>query len=95
MGKNEAVLAWDQIPVDDQNGFIRNYSISYRTSVGKEMVVHVDSSHTEYTLSSLSSDTLYMVRMAAYTDEGGKDGPEFTFTTPKFGKKSGSFMLEV
>lgn len=51
-------------------------------------VVHVDSSHTEYTLSSLSSDTLYMVRMAAYTDEGGKDGPEFTFTTPKFGKKS-------
>lgn len=84
VGKNEAVLEWDQLPVDDQNGFIRNYSISYRTSVGKEMVVHVDSSHTEYTLSSLSSDTLYMVRMAAYTDEGGKDGPEFTFTTPKF-----------
>lgn len=49
--------------------------------------VNVDSSHTEYTLSSLTSDTLYMVRMAAYTDEGGKDGPEFTFTTPKFGKK--------
>lgn len=55
-------------------------------------VVNVDSSHTEYTLSSLSSDTLYMVRMAAYTDEGGKDGPEFTFTTPKFGKKSWSFI---
>lgn len=84
VGKNEAVLEWDQLPVDDQNGFIRNYSISYRTSVGKETVVHVDSSHTEYTLSSLSSDTLYMVRMTAYTDEGGKDGPVFTFTTPKF-----------
>lgn len=49
--------------------------------------MNVDSSHTEYTLSSLTSDTLYMVRMAAYTDEGGKDGPEFTFTTPKFGEK--------
>lgn len=84
VGKNEAVLEWDQLPVDDQNGFIRNYSISYRTIVGNEIVVNVDSSHTEYTLSSLSSDTLYMVRMAAYTDEGGKDGPEFTFTTPKF-----------
>ncbi|XP_057645721.1 interleukin-6 receptor subunit beta isoform X2 [Chionomys nivalis] len=84
VGKNEAVLEWDQLPVDDQNGFIRNYSISYRTTVGSEIVVNVDSSHTEYTLSSLSSDTLYMVRMAAYTDEGGKDGPEFTFTTPKF-----------
>ncbi|XP_008838604.1 interleukin-6 receptor subunit beta [Nannospalax galili] len=84
VGKNEAVLEWDRLPVDVQNGFIRNYSIFYRTIVGNETVVNVDSSHTEYTLSSLSSDTLYMVRMAAYTDEGGKDGPEFTFTTPKF-----------
>lgn len=49
--------------------------------------MHVDPSHTDYTLSSLTSDTLYMVRMAAYTDEGGKDGPEFTFTTPKFGER--------
>uniref|UniRef100_A0A8C9J4K7 Interleukin-6 receptor subunit beta n=1 Tax=Panthera tigris altaica TaxID=74533 RepID=A0A8C9J4K7_PANTA len=84
VGKNEAVLEWDQLPVDVQNGFIRNYTIFYRTIIGNETAVNVDSSHTEYTLSSLTSDTLYMVRMAAYTDEGGKDGPEFTFTTPKF-----------
>ncbi|KAK2117865.1 Interleukin-6 receptor subunit beta [Saguinus oedipus] len=83
VGKNEAVLEWDQLPVDVQNGFIRNYTIFYRTIIGNETAVNVDSSHTEYTLSSLTSDTLYMVRMAAYTDEGGKDGPEFTFTTPK------------
>ncbi|XP_054571341.1 interleukin-6 receptor subunit beta [Eptesicus fuscus] len=84
VGKNEAVLEWDRLPVDVQNGFIRNYTIFYRTGAGNETAVNVDSSHTEYTLSSLTSDTLYMVRMAAYTDEGGKDGPEFTFTTPKF-----------
>ncbi|XP_043831212.1 interleukin-6 receptor subunit beta isoform X2 [Dromiciops gliroides] len=84
VGKNEAVLVWDHLLVDDQNGFIRNYTIFYRTSSGNETAVHVNSSHTEYTLSPLASDTLYMVRMAAYTDEGGKDGPEFTFTTPKF-----------
>lgn len=84
VGKNEAVLEWDQLPVDVQNGFIRNYTIFYRTIIGNETAVNVDSSHTEYTLSSLTSDTLYMVRMTAYTDEGGKDGPEFTFTTPKF-----------
>ncbi|XP_040833480.1 interleukin-6 receptor subunit beta isoform X1 [Ochotona curzoniae] len=84
VGKNEAVLEWDQLPVDVQNGFIRNYTIFYKTTIGNETAVNVDSSHTEYTLSSLASDTLYMVRMAAYTDEGGKDGPEFTFTTPKF-----------
>nr|KAF6489692.1 interleukin 6 signal transducer [Molossus molossus] len=84
VGKNEAVLEWDRLPVDVQNGFIRNYTIFYKTNIGNETAVNVDSSHTEYTLSSLTSDTLYMVRMAAYTDEGGKDGPEFTFTTPKF-----------
>lgn len=84
VGKNEAVLEWEQLPVDVQNGFIRNYTIFYKTNIGNETAVNVDSSHTEYTLSSLTSDTLYMVRMAAYTDEGGKDGPEFTFTTPKF-----------
>ncbi|XP_066233735.1 interleukin-6 receptor subunit beta [Saccopteryx leptura] len=84
VGKNEAVLEWDRLPVDVQNGFIRNYTIIYKTNIGNETVVNVDSTHTEYTLSSLSSDTLYMVRMAAYTDEGGQDGPEFTFTTQKF-----------
>ncbi|KAM6222562.1 interleukin-6 receptor subunit beta [Rhynchocyon petersi] len=84
VGKNEAVLEWDRLPVDVQNGFIRNYTIFYKTALGNETAVNVDSSHTEYTLSSLTSDTLYMVRMAAYTDEGGKYGPDFTFTTPKF-----------
>ncbi|XP_004703667.1 interleukin-6 receptor subunit beta isoform X2 [Echinops telfairi] len=84
VGKNEAVLEWDELPVDDQNGFIRNYTILYKTALGNETAVNVDSSHTEYTLSALTSDTLYMVRMAAYTDEGGMYGPDFTFTTPKF-----------
>lgn len=36
MGKNEAVLEWDQLPVDVQNGFIRNYTIFYRTVIGNE-----------------------------------------------------------
>ncbi|XP_074062939.1 interleukin-6 receptor subunit beta isoform X2 [Macrotis lagotis] len=84
VGKNEAVLMWEHLPVDEQNGFIRNYTIFYRTNSGNETAVLVNSSHTEYTLSSLTSDTLYMVRMAASTDEGKTEGPEFTFTTPKF-----------
>lgn len=31
--------------------------------------------------------------MAAYTDEGGNEGPEFTFNTPKFGKKNGCLIV--
>lgn len=36
VGKNEAVLEWDQLPVDVQNGFIRNYTIFYKTTIGNE-----------------------------------------------------------
>ncbi|KAK2107265.1 Interleukin-6 receptor subunit beta [Saguinus oedipus] len=96
VGENEAVLEWDQLPVDVQNGFIRKYTIFYRTIIGNETAMNVDSSHTEHTLSSLSSDTLYLVRMTAYTDEGGKDGPEFTFTTPKFAQgEVGAIVMPV
>ncbi|XP_029432841.1 interleukin-6 receptor subunit beta isoform X2 [Rhinatrema bivittatum] len=86
VGKNEAVLTWEQIPVDKQNGFIRNYTIFYKPSNGNESFVTIDASRTEYTLSSLSGDTQYLIRMRAYTDSGGKDGPDVTFTTLKYGK---------
>ncbi|GAB0207226.1 interleukin-6 receptor subunit beta [Grus japonensis] len=86
VGKTEAVLTWNHLTVDEQNGFIRSYTIFYKTVDGNETAVTVDSSKTEYTLSSLTSDTLYTVRMMAYTDEGGRSGPDFMFTTQKFGK---------
>uniref|UniRef100_A0A672TM33 Interleukin-6 receptor subunit beta n=1 Tax=Strigops habroptila TaxID=2489341 RepID=A0A672TM33_STRHB len=87
VGKAEAVLTWNHLTVDEQNGFIRSYTIFYKTIDGNETAVTVDPSKTEYTLSSLASDTLYTVRMMAYTDEGGRSGPDFTFTTQKFGKE--------
>ncbi|KAH0627951.1 hypothetical protein JD844_008547 [Phrynosoma platyrhinos] len=82
VGKSEAVLEWKPLSVEEQNGFIKFYTISYKTVT----VVKVNSSKTEYPLSSLSSDTLYMVQMAAYTEKGGRSGPAFTFTTNKFGE---------
>ncbi|XP_027565120.1 interleukin-6 receptor subunit beta [Neopelma chrysocephalum] len=86
VGKAEVVLTWNHLTVDEQNGFIRNYTILYKTIDGNETVVTVDPSKTEYTLSSLTSDTLYTVRMMASTDNGSRSGPDFTFTTQKFGK---------
>ncbi|XP_030913679.1 interleukin-6 receptor subunit beta [Geospiza fortis] len=86
VGKAEAVLTWNHLTVEEQNGFIRNYTILYKTIDGNETVVTVDPSKTEYTLSSLTSDTLYTVRMMASTDNGSRTGPDFTFTTQKFGK---------
>ncbi|XP_044302690.1 interleukin-6 receptor subunit beta [Varanus komodoensis] len=86
VGKSEAILEWKPLSMEEQNGFIQYYTITYKTMTGNETVVNVDPSRTEYALSSLSSDTLYMVQMSAYTEKGGKSGPAFTFTTNKFGE---------
>lgn len=64
------------------NKLLQKTTVSFLPSA-----VSVDPSKTEYTLSSLTSDTLYTVRMMAYTDEGGRSGPDFTFTTQKFGEE--------
>ncbi|KAM3846116.1 interleukin-6 receptor subunit beta isoform 2-T2 [Vipera latastei] len=84
LGKFEAVLEWEHLSVEEQNGFIKNYTISYRTVNGAERVVTVDPSKTEYLLSSLLSNTLYVVHMTAYTESGGTAGPQFTFSTSRF-----------
>ncbi|XP_008100987.1 interleukin-6 receptor subunit beta [Anolis carolinensis] len=84
VGKSEVLLEWKPLSFEEQNGFIKFYTISYKTVTGNETVVRVNSSESEYPLSALSKDTLYIVQMAAYTEKGGKSGPAFTFTTKKF-----------
>ncbi|OCU02506.1 hypothetical protein XELAEV_18008271mg, partial [Xenopus laevis] len=82
--KYRAILQWTPVPFDKRNGFIRNYTITYKSSHGNASTVVIDPTDTEYTLSKLEGNTLYSVHMVAYTEEGGKDGPIFTFTTLKF-----------
>lgn len=36
VGKAEAVLTWNHLTVEEQNGFIRNYTILYKTIDGNE-----------------------------------------------------------
>ncbi|XP_053304022.1 interleukin-6 receptor subunit beta [Spea bombifrons] len=82
--KYKAVLVWNPVPLDEQNGFIRNYTLTFSPSHGNVTTVVIDSSNTEYTLSSLKGDTLYNIHMTAYTENGKKDGPVYTFTTQRF-----------
>uniref|UniRef100_A0A8D0E165 Interleukin-6 receptor subunit beta n=1 Tax=Salvator merianae TaxID=96440 RepID=A0A8D0E165_SALMN len=86
VGKSKAVLEWKPLSVEEQNGFITKYVISYNTLTTNEtgVSVGVEPFRTEYYLSSLSSDTLYTVQVTAFTKKGGKSGPVFTFTTKKF-----------
>ncbi|KAE8636298.1 hypothetical protein XENTR_v10002929 [Xenopus tropicalis] len=82
--KYKAILQWTPVPFDKQNGFIKNYTLTYKASHGNETTLVIDPLDTEYTLSGLDGNTLYSVHMVAYTEKGGKDGPVFTFTTLKF-----------
>ncbi|XP_070599441.1 interleukin-6 receptor subunit beta [Erythrolamprus reginae] len=84
LGKFEAILEWEPLSVEEQNGFIKNYTISYKTETGDVRVVPVDPSKREYLLSSLLSNTLYIVYMTAYTESGGTSGSQFTFSTNRF-----------
>ncbi|XP_069078356.1 interleukin-6 receptor subunit beta isoform X2 [Pleurodeles waltl] len=84
--KYEVTLVWGPVPLDDQRGFITNYTIIYRSINRNESSVVVGPDVTEYSLSRLTGDTLYMVRMRASTEKGDTDGPELTFTTLKFAK---------
>ncbi|KAM4810170.1 interleukin-6 receptor subunit beta isoform 2-T2 [Rhinophrynus dorsalis] len=86
VGKYKAVLQWDPIPVDEQNGFIINYTLTYNPINGNKTTVLIDPREKEYTMKNLSSNTLYSVCMMAYTEKGGKASPQFSFTTLKFDK---------
>uniref|UniRef100_A0A8C5MJV6 Interleukin 6 cytokine family signal transducer n=1 Tax=Leptobrachium leishanense TaxID=445787 RepID=A0A8C5MJV6_9ANUR len=85
--KERAILEWDPVPLDDQNGFIKYYTITYYPHLGNESTLMINQSDTpnnEFTLTSLVGDTLYSVYMTAYTEAGQKDSQVYTFTTPKY-----------
>lgn len=41
VGKFEAVLEWNPLSVEEQNGFIKYYTITYKTTTGNETGNHV------------------------------------------------------
>lgn len=40
-GKNEAIIKWNEIDKIHKNGFIRNYTIFYKSEGGKELSKYV------------------------------------------------------
>ncbi|KAM4709137.1 interleukin-6 receptor subunit beta-like [Discoglossus pictus] len=84
MEKNKVLLKWNPVSVDDQQGFILNYSLTYKPISGNASNVTINRNLTEFTLTSLTGDTLYSIYMTAYTEKGGTDGVVSTFRTAKF-----------
>nr|XP_020041461.1 interleukin-31 receptor subunit alpha [Castor canadensis] len=81
IGVKTVTITWKEIPKDQRNGFISNYTIFYQAEGGKELSETVNSSILQYGLKSLSRKTSYTVRVMASTRAGGKNGTRINFKT--------------
>ncbi|XP_067889406.1 interleukin-6 receptor subunit beta isoform X2 [Heterodontus francisci] len=86
VGKKEVELMWNEIPVNEQRGFITNYTIFYKSGNANESSIVVDAKYRELVLNSLTGNTLYVIRVMASTVKGGTNSSEINFTTLNFEK---------
>ncbi|XP_067824730.1 interleukin-6 receptor subunit beta-like [Heptranchias perlo] len=82
--KTKVQLEWDELPIDDRNGFIRNYTVLYKNKNGMLKSAVVNGSENNYILSGLSANTVYDVNIMVSTDAGSTAGSSLTITTKTF-----------
>ncbi|NXS59861.1 CSF3R factor, partial [Brachypteracias leptosomus] len=81
IGKSEAELCWDPVPVEMQNGFITNYTIFWANSMAEVSSATVGSSRSSFIIQELKPSTLYKVHIMASTAAGGTNGTSLTLVT--------------
>ncbi|XP_051894278.1 interleukin-6 receptor subunit beta-like isoform X2 [Pristis pectinata] len=82
--KTKVHLEWHELPIDDRNGFIRNYTVLYKNRIGKLKSVVVNGSEHNCILAGLSPNTEYDVSIVASTDAGNATGSNLAITTKTF-----------
>ena len=71
------IVDWDPIPEDSDNGFLNGYKVEYWENRHNKTALR-ETSNDEYTvvLDGLSYNTVYMIRVAAFTSSGSGDFSE-------------------
>ncbi|MCI4388367.1 hypothetical protein PGIGA_G00084920 [Pangasianodon gigas] len=82
-GKTSAQLKWNEIPIDDQQGFLINQTIFYKTGNDMQNVV-VPSNTYSYKLTGLARDSHYDVYIMVTNQAGSKNGLNYNFHTKKY-----------
>lgn len=80
------LLTWKSVPLIEQNGKITKYSVLYKdiNSRGNASEVVVPALRSSVLLEGLSADTVYDVRLCAFTDVGpGPYSPSVKFRTQR------------
>ena len=67
-------MEWDPIPEGSENGVLNGYRVEYRAKRHNQSVVR-ETSNNEYTavLDGLSYNTVYTIRVAAFTSSASGD----------------------
>ncbi|TRZ18005.1 hypothetical protein HGM15179_009093 [Zosterops borbonicus] len=81
IGKSEAELCWEPLPVEMQNGFITSYTIFWANSITHVASATVNSSLSSFVIRGLKPSTLYKVHIMASTAAGGTNGTSLTLVT--------------
>ncbi|NWZ72372.1 CSF3R factor, partial [Acrocephalus arundinaceus] len=81
IGKSEAELCWETLPVEMQNGFITSYTIFWASSITDMASATVNPSLSSFVMRGLKPSTLYKVHIMASTAAGGTNGTSLTLVT--------------
>ncbi|NWR65953.1 CSF3R factor, partial [Bucorvus abyssinicus] len=81
IGKSDAELCWDPLPVEMQNGFITSYTIFWANITTEVASASVDPSCSSFVIRELKPSTLYKVHIMASTAAGGTNGTSLTLVT--------------
>ncbi|XP_047455669.1 granulocyte colony-stimulating factor receptor [Mugil cephalus] len=77
-------VTWDEIPLDQRNGFIQNYQIFYWEEEGPINIVNADPDERKVTLKNINTMHLYKAFMMVSTSGGSINGSTFEFQFESF-----------
>lgn len=69
-------LIWDEIPLDQRNGFIKDYKVYYWDEYGSENVVHAKPDQRSISLKNLNLRTVYKAILMVSTFGGSRNSSE-------------------
>ena len=87
VSSSSLVFSWDPLPLEQQNGIIRHYSISV-TEQDTGMVLQKTTTTESITLSNLHPFYTYSVQVSASTIDNGPPSPLVSVTTSQDGRKN-------
>ncbi|XP_072461713.1 interleukin-31 receptor subunit alpha [Notamacropus eugenii] len=90
-----ATIKWEEIPKIQRRGFIRNYTVFYKSDHGEEFARTVNANILQCELEPLERNTQYTVKVMANTLAGGKNGTSFNFRTLSMGIIEIVFLASV